>query len=90
MGLTALAVSTRAPTWKYLSDPDSALLLVRLVREMGVLARALGIAVSDRSILPVASICSAFQSRRVEGRSHRGSDGVTPVGRQRQQRRTGS
>jgi 2-dehydropantoate 2-reductase len=59
VGLTALAVSTRAPTWKYLSDPDSALLLVRLVREMGVLARALGVAVSDRSILPAASICSA-------------------------------
>jgi 2-dehydropantoate 2-reductase len=35
VGLMALAVTTRAPTWEYLSDPDSALLLVRLVREMG-------------------------------------------------------
>ena len=52
VGLMALAVTTRAPTWKYLSDPDSALVLVRLVREMGALARALGIALSDRAILP--------------------------------------
>jgi 2-dehydropantoate 2-reductase len=59
VGLMALAVTTRAPTWKYLSDPDSALLLARLVREMGKLAAALGIGLSDRAILPSASLCSA-------------------------------
>jgi 2-dehydropantoate 2-reductase len=57
VGLIALAVSTRAPTWKFLSDPDAALVLVRLVREMGRLAAALGIALSDRAILPTASLC---------------------------------
>ena len=35
VGLIALAVTTRAPTWKFLLDPDSALVLARLVREMG-------------------------------------------------------
>ena len=48
-------------TWKFLLDADSALLLVRLVREMGVLARALSIPLSDRAILPTASICAASE-----------------------------
>ncbi len=58
VGLIALAVTTRAPTWKYLSDPDAALVLVRLTREMGALARALDIPLSDRAILPAASLAS--------------------------------
>src|SRR5579863_4736976 len=33
VGLMALSVTTRAVTWKFLSDPDSALLTARLVRE---------------------------------------------------------
>jgi 2-dehydropantoate 2-reductase len=53
-----LAVSTRAHTWKYLLDPATALLMVRLVREVGMLAEASGIRLSDRAVLPVASICS--------------------------------
>jgi len=61
VGLMALAVATRALTWKFLSDPDAALLLARLVREMGVLARALGITLSDRAILPAASICAGSE-----------------------------
>ncbi len=65
VGLMALAVTTRAPTWKYLSDPDSALLLARLVREMGRLAAALGIELSDRAILPTASLCSASETQAV-------------------------
>lgn len=60
-GFMALAVSTRAVTWKYLCDPDAALLLARLVREMGTLAGALGIALSDRAILPTASICAGSE-----------------------------
>jgi 2-dehydropantoate 2-reductase len=61
VGLMALAVTTRSATWKFLTDPDSALLLVRLVRETGVLARALGISLSDRAILPTASLCAATE-----------------------------
>jgi len=66
VGLMALSVSTRAETWKYLSDPDAALVLVRLVREMGVLAGALGIRLSDQAVLPAASICSGPESAAVE------------------------
>ncbi|HEY0768343.1 MAG TPA: 2-dehydropantoate 2-reductase [Steroidobacteraceae bacterium] len=64
-GLMALSVTTRAVTWKYLLDPDSALVLARLVREMGVLAHALGIGLSDRSILPTASICGSTEAEAV-------------------------
>jgi 2-dehydropantoate 2-reductase len=65
VGLMSLAVTTRAATWKFLADPDSALLLVRLVRETGVLARALGISLSDRAILPAASLCAASEEDAV-------------------------
>jgi 2-dehydropantoate 2-reductase len=65
VGLMALSVSTRALTWKYLSDPDSALLVTRLVREMGALARALGIGLSDRAVLPTASLCAVPESEAV-------------------------
>jgi len=65
VGLMPLAVATRAPTWKYLSDPDSALLVARLVREMGTLARAIGVALSDRAVLPAASPCARSESDAV-------------------------
>ncbi|MDE2138650.1 MAG: hypothetical protein KGJ68_14560, partial [Gammaproteobacteria bacterium] len=61
VGLMALSVTTRAETWKFLSDPDAALILVRLVRDVGALARALGIALSDRAILPVATLCAGAE-----------------------------
>jgi 2-dehydropantoate 2-reductase len=58
VGLMALAVTTRAVTWRYLTDPDAALVVARIVREMGQLARASGIELTDESVLPVATICS--------------------------------
>jgi ketopantoate reductase len=61
----ALSVSTRSVSWKFLADPDSAVLLVQLVREMGALAAALGIGLSDRAILPTASICAASEGEAV-------------------------
>jgi len=54
-----LSVTTRALTWKYLLDPGAALLLVRLVREIGWLADARKVRLSDRGVLPVATICRA-------------------------------
>jgi 2-dehydropantoate 2-reductase len=62
VGLMALSVTTRAASWKFMSDPDAALLLVRLVREMGALAHALGISLSDRGVLPSARLCAAAES----------------------------
>ncbi len=65
VGLMALSVASRAPTWKFLADPDAARLLARLVREMGRLAAALGIALSDHAVLPAASLCSGSEDAAV-------------------------
>ena len=59
------AVTTRAVTWKYLTDPDSALILARLVREIGVLSAARNITLSDRSTLPVATIARVPEGEAV-------------------------
>jgi 2-dehydropantoate 2-reductase len=61
VGLKALSVTTRSHTWKFLSDPDAALLVTRLVREMGALAGALDIPLSDRAVLPTATLCTATE-----------------------------
>jgi 2-dehydropantoate 2-reductase len=55
--MMALSVITRALTWKYVIDPGTALVVVRLVREVGMLAAACGVRLSDRTTLPVAAIC---------------------------------
>ena len=65
VGLIALAVTTRAATWKFLADADSALVLVRLVREMGRLAHALGLELSDRATLPTRRLCEASEAEAV-------------------------
>jgi 2-dehydropantoate 2-reductase len=65
VALMALSVATRAETWKYLADPDAALLLARLVREMGRLAAGLGIGLSDRAVLPAASLCAGSEAEAV-------------------------
>lgn len=64
-GLMVLAVATRAATWKFLCDPDAALLLVRLVREVGTLAGALGIELSDQAVLPAATLCTVDEAEAV-------------------------
>ena len=65
VGLVALSVTTRAATWRYLSDPGSALVLARLVREMGELMRALKIELTDESVLPVATLCRGDEATAV-------------------------
>ena len=64
-GLMVLSVTTRAVTWKYLCDADAALVLARLVREVGTLAVACGVPLSDQSMLPVASLCRATEAAAV-------------------------
>lgn len=65
VGLVALSVTTRALTWRYLTDPEAALVLARIVREMGRLARALGIGLTDEAVLPVVTICSRSEDDAV-------------------------
>ncbi len=65
VGLMAISVTTRVATWRYLTDPDSARTLVRLVREIGELMRAMGIALTDDSVLPVATLCSSTEDEAI-------------------------
>jgi 2-dehydropantoate 2-reductase len=55
--MMALSVTTRALTWKYLIDAGTAQVAVGVVREVGMLAAAFQVRLSDRAVLPVASIC---------------------------------
>jgi 2-dehydropantoate 2-reductase len=57
VAMMIVSVATRALTWKYLCDAGPALVLVRLVREIGLLADASKVQLSDRAVLPVATIC---------------------------------
>jgi 2-dehydropantoate 2-reductase len=65
VGLMALSVTTRAATWRYLTDPGSALVLARLVREVGQLMQVLGIELTDESVLPVATLCRVAEDAAV-------------------------
>lgn len=67
VGLMSMSVITRAHTWKYLTDPDCAALLVRLVREVHQLARASGIELTEQeSLLPIEVIVSADEATAVD------------------------
>lgn len=57
VGLVCMSLTTRSETWRFLSDADCALVLVRLVREVATLAEAHGIELpDDRSVLPLQTI----------------------------------
>lgn len=59
VGTAAAAVTTRVPTWQFQSDPDSARVIVRIVREVGQLANAAGVSLSDGAVLPVRTLCDS-------------------------------
>jgi 2-dehydropantoate 2-reductase len=66
IGLAAVAVATRSVTWKFLLDPGTALLVVRLIREVGVLADACGVELTDESMFPVATMCRGSEAAAVD------------------------
>lgn len=53
-GSSALAVLTRLPTWRFLIDPDTALLATRVMRETAAVAQHLGIALIDAALTSAA------------------------------------
>jgi len=61
-GYMTAAVAMRSVSWKFVTDPDGALLIARVAREMGALAAARGIELNDESILPVASMCRGTEA----------------------------
>lgn len=64
--LMSLAVATRAPTWRYLSDPGTALVLVRMAREAVQLARARGVELLPQgAILPLEAIMAGSEAEAV-------------------------
>jgi 2-dehydropantoate 2-reductase len=73
-GYMTMAVATRAFSWKFVTDPDGALLIARVVREVGALARARGIALSDDSILPMLSMCRGSEQEAAAAVIHKNRD----------------
>jgi 2-dehydropantoate 2-reductase len=74
VGVVSVAVTTRVNTWKSLSDPGAARVLVRLVREMASLARACGVRITDDSFLPIATLCRGSEEEAVGIVTKIGSD----------------
>jgi 2-dehydropantoate 2-reductase len=67
VGFVSLSLTTRAKTGRFASDPDSALLMVRLTREVASLARALNIALTeDRALLPIQAILEGTDAEAIE------------------------
>lgn len=65
-GFMSLSLTTRAVTWRYLSDPDSALLVVRLAREVASLAKAQGVTLTeDQALLPLRIVLDAPEAKAV-------------------------
>jgi 2-dehydropantoate 2-reductase len=58
MSWMAPALLTRLETYKFLSHRDTAVIVAQLMRETGLLASQLGIALEDRGPLPVKTLCS--------------------------------
>ncbi|HET8697576.1 MAG TPA: ketopantoate reductase C-terminal domain-containing protein, partial [Gammaproteobacteria bacterium] len=65
VGMAGVAITTRVATWKYLVDADAALLLVKVIREMRELAARAGVALTDESVFPVATLASVADEEAV-------------------------
>ena len=65
VGMAGVSITTRAVTWKYLMDPDAALVLVRLIREVRELAARAGVAFTDDVVFPVATLCTGTEEAAV-------------------------
>jgi 2-dehydropantoate 2-reductase len=64
--LFLVAALTRQLTWKFLMDPQTALVIVRIAREGAALAAALEVELVDASPLPIPSIARASDEAAVE------------------------
>jgi 2-dehydropantoate 2-reductase len=65
VGMFGAAITTRVVTWRYLVDPDAALVIVRLIREVGELAARAGVAFTDDVVFPVATLCGGTEEAAV-------------------------
>ena len=65
MSWMAPAVLTRLESYKFQTQPDTAAVMARLVRETGLLAAKLGVPLEDREPLPIKTLCSVLLSEAV-------------------------
>lgn len=65
VGMAGASITTRAVTWKYLLDPDAALVVVRLIREVRELAARNGVSFTDDVVFPVATLCTGTEEAAV-------------------------
>jgi 2-dehydropantoate 2-reductase len=66
-GLMLMAITTRAVTWRYLTDPDCALVLVRVVREVAAIANAAGVQLAlEDTLLPLQGILAGTEDAAVQ------------------------
>lgn len=66
-GLMLMSITTRAATWRYLTDPDCALVLVRLVREVAAIAKAAGVTLANEdTLLPLQGILGGSDDAAVQ------------------------
>jgi 2-dehydropantoate 2-reductase len=66
-GLMTMAITTRASTWRYLSDPDCALVMVRVIREVAGIANAAGVKLAmEDTLLPLQGILNGSEDAAVQ------------------------
>lgn len=53
----APALLTRQETYKFMSHPESAVIVAQIIQEIGLLAAALGVPLEDRGPLPIRTLC---------------------------------
>jgi 2-dehydropantoate 2-reductase len=73
LGSMVVSVLTRLETWKFLSDPDAALICARLMRETAGLAAQRGIALTDMPAFRVHTITSGTEAEGVAHLQARGA-----------------
>jgi 2-dehydropantoate 2-reductase len=74
-GLMLMSITTRATTWRYLTDPDCALVLTRLVREAAAIAKAAGVTlINENTLLPLQGILSGSEDVAVQAVLQAGRD----------------
>ena len=73
MSWMAPAVLTRLETYKLLTHPDTAAIIVQLLQETALLAAKLGIPLEDRVPLPVKTLCSMSLAEAVATIRHFGA-----------------
>jgi 2-dehydropantoate 2-reductase len=73
--LMLMSITTRATTWRYLTDPDCALVLTRLVREVAAIAKAAGVTlINEDTLLPLQGILNGSADAAVQAVLQAGRD----------------